>query len=204
MKYLVLSSVAAYLVGSIPFGYLAGRCAGIDVRQHGSGNIGATNVLRVLGKQYGYSVFAADTLKGFLPVRFALWLGHAGGAPVYFGIVAAVCAVLGHSFPVWLRFRGGKGVATSAGACFGLLPLETAICAAVWIIAFLLLRYVSLASICAVIALPLSTWLLLPPVNTGHRLLLLFSVAIAVLVVLRHRGNIRRLIEGTEPRFSRK
>src|SRR5256714_10923348 len=128
--------------------------AGIDVRQHGSGNIGATNTLRVLGKKYGYTVFVADVLKGFLAVRFALWLAHFDPSTSYLvGIVAALFVVLGHSFPVWLRFRGGKGVAAAAGACLGLLPVATFIAVAVWIAIFFLFRFVSLASIVAAVLL---------------------------------------------------
>src|SRR5438045_4658721 len=125
MRYLICG-LFGYLLGAIPFGYLAGCLAGVDIRQFGSGNIGATNVLRTLGRKFGYPVFLADTLKGYLAVRTAFWLFAGNSAAAYLpGIVAAVCVVLGHSFPVWLRFRGGKGVAASAGACFGLLPTET-------------------------------------------------------------------------------
>jgi len=103
------AALVAYLLGSIPFGFIAGRIAGIDVRQHGSGNIGATNTLRVLGKKYGYAVFVADVLKGFLAVRFALWLTQFDPSTGYLiGIIAALFVVVGHSFPVWLRFRGGN------------------------------------------------------------------------------------------------
>ena len=144
MSYIVVA-ISAYLLGSIPFGFLAGRLAGVDVRQQGSGNIGATNVLRVLGRKYGYPVFVADTLKGFGAVRFGLWLGHDWASAYKLGVLAAICAVLGHSFPVWLGFRGGKGVATSAGAYFGLLPMETLIAIGIWIITFLLFGFVSLA-----------------------------------------------------------
>jgi glycerol-3-phosphate acyltransferase PlsY len=204
MSYLFVA-VSAYLLGSIPFGYLAGRIAGVDIRQHGSGNIGATNVLRVLGWKYGYPVFLADALKGFFAVRLALWLGaDSSGTACKLGILAAICAVLGHSFPVWLGFGGGKGVATSAGAYFGLLPAETLIAVGVWVITFLLFRFVSVASVAAAVALPLSVWLLAPARVSDRELLLVFSIALAALVILRHRSNIRRLLQGTEPRFDRK
>ena len=112
------AALIAYLLGSIPFGFIAGRVAGTDVRQHGSGNIGATNTLRVLGKKYGYAVFVADVLKGFLAVRIALWLAQFDPSTSYLiGILAALFVVVGHSFPIWLGFRGGKGVAAAAGAC---------------------------------------------------------------------------------------
>jgi glycerol-3-phosphate acyltransferase PlsY len=204
MRY-ILVAITAYLLGSIPFGYLAGRLAGVDVRQHGSGNIGATNVLRVLGGKYGYPVFLADTLKGFFAVKIGLGLGHDWTFPAYkFGILAAICAVLGHSFSVWLGFRGGKGVATSAGASFGLFPVETLIAILVWIITFLLFRFVSLASLGAAAAVPLSFWILAPASTQDRAWLLAFSVAITVIVFVRHRSNIRRLLRGTEPRFQRR
>lgn len=204
MDYLIVA-LGAYLLGSIPFGYLAGLLSGVDVRQHGSGNIGATNVLRVLGKKYGFPVFLADTLKGFVAVRLAFSLGHGmPGAAYRLGILAAICAVLGHSFPVWLGFRGGKGVATSAGACLGLLPVAALITMAVWIVVFLLFRFVSLASVIAVMSLPVSVWFLTLHETSDRLLLLFFSAALPGLVILRHRGNLRRLAEGTEPRFERK
>jgi glycerol-3-phosphate acyltransferase PlsY len=196
------AALVAYIFGSIPFGYIAGLIAGVDVRQHGSGNIGATNTLRVLGKKYGYAVFAADVLKGFLAVRFAVWLAHFDPATSYLiGIVAAFFVVLGHSFPVWLRFRGGKGVAAAAGACLGLLPAATFIAVAVWIGMFLVFRYVSLASIIAAVALALSAWLL---GNATDLILLVFTWLIVGLIILRHRSNIVRLFQGREPRFERK
>src|SRR6266513_5475448 len=115
--------VGSYLLGSIPFGCLAGRIRGIDIRKFGSGNIGATNVVRVLGKRYGYPVFVLDFLKGFGAVRIAMAVRPESTSSELVGILAAVSAVIGHSFPIWLKFRGGKGVATSAGALFGLMPL---------------------------------------------------------------------------------
>jgi glycerol-3-phosphate acyltransferase PlsY len=203
MSYIVVI-IVAYLLGSIPFGYLAGRVAGVDVRQHGSGNIGATNVLRVLGRKYGYPVFVADALKGFSAVRLSLWLGHNWTHSAYkLGVLAAICAVVGHSFPVWLGFRGGKGVATSAGAYFGLFPTETLIAVVVWIITLLLFRFVSVASLVAVATVPLSLWLLVPA-SADRGLLLAFTVATTVLVIVRHRSNIQRLFRGTEPRLKRK
>jgi acyl phosphate:glycerol-3-phosphate acyltransferase len=196
------AAVLAYIFGSIPFGYIAGSIAGVDVRQHGSGNIGATNTLRVLGKKYGYAVSIADVLKGFAAVRFALWLAHFHPANSYLiGIVAALFVVLGHSFPVWLRFRGGKGVAAAAGACLGLLPLATLIAVAVWIGMFFVFRYVSLASIIAAVTLALSAWLL---GNATDPILLGFTWLIVGLIILRHRSNIVRLFQGREPRFERK
>jgi len=157
----VFTIVVSYLLGSIPFGYLAGRFAGIDIRQCGSGNIGATNVVRTLGKKYGYVVFFADALKGLIAVRLALWLGN--NDPIrshLLGILAAISVVVGHSFSIWLRFRGGKGVASSAGACFGLMPVPTLLVSVVWVAVFFTFRFVSLASIAGAIALPVTVWAL--------------------------------------------
>jgi acyl phosphate:glycerol-3-phosphate acyltransferase len=204
MKYLVVI-LSSYLLGSIPFGYLAGKIAGVDVREHGSRNIGATNVLRTLGWEYGYPVFLADALKGFSAVRLALWLGDSSPGLTYkLGVMAAICAVLGHNFPPWLGFRGGKGVATSAGAYLGLVPAAALVAVAVWILTFICFRFVSVASVTAAMAVPLGVCFFIPANAEGRGLLLFFSAALALLVIARHRANIRRLLEGTEPRFQRK
>src|SRR3954447_19150150 len=152
-------SIGSYLLGSIPFGYLAGRLAGIDIRKTGSGNVGATNVVRVLGKRYGYPVFALDFVKGFTAVKIAMLM--AGGreaewnSPKIFGTAAAMCSVLGHVYPPWLKFKGGKGVATSAGALLALTTVATLIGVTTWIIVFWVTRYVSLASMVAAVVLPI-------------------------------------------------
>src|SRR5438034_9914141 len=126
--------LGSYLLGSIPFGYLAGQFAGVDIRKFGSGNIGATNVMRALGKGYGYPVFALDFLKGFGAVKISMSIATDVrpelSSPEMFGILAAVCSVIGHCFSPWLKFKGGKGVATSAGALFSLMPLAALIGAA--------------------------------------------------------------------------
>ena len=200
--------LASYLLGSIPFGYLAGRMAGIDIRNCGSGNVGATNVIRTLGKSYGYPVFALDFLKGLGAVKVSILIAtrmqSEWNPPEMFGIVAAISSVLGHSFPVWLGFKGGKGVATSAGALFGLAPVAALVGVAIWIVTFWLTRYVSVASIAAAAALPfvilITTWLS----RTTGKLLFYSSVCLAVVVIWRHRSNLSRLIHGTEPRFNRK
>ena len=197
-----------YLFGSFPAGYFAGRIAGIDVRSAGSGNIGATNVLRVLGKRWGYAVFFVDAFKGFAAVRVAFFLAERLTFPhnhaAYFGILAAVMCVIGHSFPVWLRFKGGKGVATSAGVVFGLMPLAAVIIFLVWVAVFETTRYVSVASLVAASALPVAVGLLLYWEIVEGAGLLYFSTILAILVVWRHRSNFSRLLKGTEQRFTRK
>jgi len=204
---LICSSIG-YLFGSFPPGYFAGRLAGVDVRREGSGNIGATNVLRVLGKKWGYPVFAIDAFKGFAAVRVAfilvnLW-PEAKPYAEYFGILTAIACVAGHSFPVWLGFKGGKGVATSAGALVGLVPLAVPFVLLVWIVVFETSRYVSLASIIAAIALPIIVGLFAYWNFVDTKALVYFSIAIMLLVVWRHRSNFSRLLNGTEQRFRRK
>ena len=208
MVTLAVSLLGSYLLGSIPFGYLAGRLAGIDIRQAGSGNVGATNVVRVLGKRYGYPVFALDVLKGFGAVKISMLIAPGRppewNAPEIFGILAAMSSVLGHLYPLWLKFKGGKGVATSAGALFALTPIATLIGVAIWIIMFWLTRYVSLASVTAAVALP--TVILVVSWNDHNQLkpLVCSSACVAAVVVWRHRSNLSRLMRGTVPRFTRK
>jgi glycerol-3-phosphate acyltransferase PlsY len=208
MVIFVAVSIGSYLLGSIPFGYLAGRLAGIDVRKNGSGNVGATNVVRVLGKRYGYPVFVLDFLKGFMAVKISMLMSPGAPAewncPDIFGIVAAMCSVLGHVYPPWLMFEGGKGVATSAGALLALTPVATLIGMTIWIIVFWASRYVSLASIAAAVVLPIVIPIVGSHNENNRRLLLYSSVCVAVVVIWRHRSNISRLMRGTEPRFIRK
>lgn len=195
-----------YLLGSIPFGYLAGRMAKIDIRAHGSGNIGATNVLRVLGRPWGYTVFALDFLKGAAAVALvsSFAANQFAVSKDIIAILAAVTAVLGHVFPVWLGFRGGKAVATSLGVVCALAPFSALVVAIVWALVFLLSRYVSVASLVAAISLPIVAGLSGFFEKSVNVPLLIFFSALALLIALRHRGNIVRLLAGTEPRFSRK
>jgi acyl phosphate:glycerol-3-phosphate acyltransferase len=202
----VIIAVVTYLTGSIPSCYLAGRLAGIDIRKTGSGNIGATNVTRMLGKRYGYPVFLADFTKGLAAVGIAMMTGK------YFKltnsyealqIVGAIFCVIGNTFPVWLRFKGGKGVATSAGALFALTPVATLVAVIVWVVTFEITRYVSVASIVAAIALPITILLMTHFDRIDESLLFYFSICLATVVVLRHRSNLSRLIRGTEQRFDR-
>lgn len=208
MLTLAVALLGGYLLGSIPFGYLAGKVGGIDIRKVGSGNIGATNVLRTLGKRYGYPVFVLDFLKGFGAVKISIAIATDArpewGSPELFGILAAVASVIGHSFPPWLKFHGGKGVATSAGALFGLMPFATLIAAVIWALVFWFTRYVSLASMVTVVALPFVILIMSRLNQIQGNALFYASLGIAVVVMLRHRSNFSRLLRGNEPRFTRK
>jgi glycerol-3-phosphate acyltransferase PlsY len=203
----ILIVIISYLLGSIPSGYLVAKSQGIDIRQHGSKNIGATNVLRVMGKKWGYFVFFCDVLKGFVAVKVGFFLAGSFGATVTLaGLVAALGCILGHNYPVWLGFKGGKGIATSAGVVIALFPpLIVLLMGIVWLLVFLLSRYVSLASISAAAALPIAVALLGPYAGINdYWLVLCFSVVAAALAVWRHRTNITRLLNGTESRFGQK
>ena len=202
----LLIAIGSYLLGSIPAGFIAGKIRGVDLRTQGSGNIGATNALRVLGKKWGYAVFLFDFLKGLVPVLLALHWGRTVGvepssAP---GALAALGSLVGHSFPVWLGFKGGKGIATSGGVIIGLFSLPAfLICLGVWLLLFTTTRYVSVASIGGALSLPV----VVGAMFLMHRidwLALTVSIVMCGLAVWRHRSNITRLRAGTEPRFERK
>lgn len=202
----------AYLIGAVPFGLLIGKLRGIDIRQHGSGNIGATNVWRTLGPKWGLPTFLLDVAKGAI----AVWLGREIAFqrvphPVPYEILAyaeafsGLACILGHSFPVWLRFKGGKGVATSLGVILGIMPLmATCVVFGTWLLVFWLFRYVSLASIVAAITLPLTLLILMLNNLLESRVTFAFGCAAALLVIRRHRENIQRLVAGTENRFGKK
>ena len=212
--------LVGYLVGAIPFGLVVGLARGVDVRKSGSGNIGATNVGRVLGRPWGFLVFALDMLKGLIPTAAAgfiitryLWPGvqvsqDAGAALLWITVAAA--GIIGHMFPVYLRFRGGKGVATSLGVLLGIYPyftLPVLLAFALWIVLTLTTRYVSVGSMAAATAFPiifaLVAWYKRRDWGDVQSLwpLYVFGVVLAALVVYRHRGNLKRLTEGTEPRI---
>ena len=201
-------AVGSYLLGSIPFGYLAGQLAGIDIRTLGSGNIGATNVMRVLGRRYGYMVFVLDFSKGVAAVRIAIAIAtHVGPqwlSAEILGIIAAMCSVIGHLFPPWLKFKGGKGVATSAGALFALMPLAMGIGAAVWALIFWMTKYVSVASVATAVALPLIIFVMTSQDEVFGKPLFYCSLCLAAVITWRHRANLARLVHGREPRFDRK
>jgi glycerol-3-phosphate acyltransferase PlsY len=197
----LLIALGAFLLGSIPTGYLVARAKGVDIRQHGSGNIGATNVFRTLGKPLGIFVFLVDALKGFAAVWLAAQFSDGSD---WAGIVAAVAVIAGHNYTPWLGFKGGKGIATSAGVLLALMPWAVLAIAVVWVLVFKISRYVSLASICAAAALPVAVGLLWFSGCGGNGPLLAFSLAISALAIWRHRTNIQRLRAGTESRFERK
>jgi len=206
-SYLIVALVS-YLIGSIPAGYLVGQARGVDIRREGSGNIGATNVLRVLGKPYGYAVFLFDFLKGVGAVRLSILIASRTDPGVdeieLVGIVAGVLCVIGHSYPIWLGFKGGKGVATSAEVLFGLMPLAALVMMIVWLVIFAVTKYVSVASIAAAIALPLAVLGVMRLQKTNGMALVYFSICLTVVIVWRHRSNIARLRKGTEQSFKRK
>jgi acyl phosphate:glycerol-3-phosphate acyltransferase len=196
-----------YLIGSFPSGYWVGKSQGIDIRQHGSGNIGATNVLRVMGKKWGYLVFFSDSLKGFIAVKVGVWLASSAGAEATLAaVVAGICCIIGHNYTVWLRFKGGKGIATSIGVLLAIVPtMIVLIVLVVWLAVFLVWKYVSLASICAALSLPVAVLALFPFVAHGNYwVLVVFSLIVAALAVWRHRPNIDRLLQGKENRFGTK
>jgi len=199
--------IPCYLIGSFPSGYLVGKSQGIDIRQHGSRNIGATNVLRVMGKKWGYLVFLCDSLKGFLAVKLGVLLAAVAGAdPALAGVVGGICCIIGHNHTVWLGFKGGKGIATSIGVSLAIVPiLIVVIVLLVWLAVFFIWKYVSLASICAALSLPLAVLILFPLVTHGNYwVLVIFSIIVAALAVWRHRPNIDRLLQGKENRFGSK
>jgi len=207
-----ISALLGYLLGSIPFGLLVAQARGIDIRKHGSGNIGATNVLRTLGKKWGVLVFVLDAIKGLAAVLLAeRFFGIDLSPPGVFhlsaaqtGIVAGIACILGHNFPVWLRFKGGKGVATSAGVILGLVPLAVLAALLIWVAVFYGTRYVSLASIAAAFAIPVAVGIQLRMNGKPFDSLFWFSIVVAAMAVWRHRPNIQRLLAGTENRFERK
>lgn len=199
MPQAVLWLLASYFVGAIPTSYLLSRLfAGIDLRQHGSGNLGATNLYRVLGWKYAIPAAAVDIAKGAIPVLvFAPQVSDSQ----LFALGCGVAAILGHVFSVFVGFKGGKGVATAAGVMLGLAPLALTLSAGVWALLVRLTGYVSVGSIAAAAVLPLAVYLLEDSTSPA---LLWIATAIAAGVILLHRRNIQRLLKGTENRFGRR
>jgi glycerol-3-phosphate acyltransferase PlsY len=230
-----LCPIIAFLLGSIPFGLILAKLKGIDIRAHGSGNIGATNVLRIVGKKYGITCLILDLLKGYLPVLIAINLIQIDGKSVvphlhfldccalhlpaaeqfkgqFIHVLTALLAVLGHNYSPWVGFKGGKGIATSAGVLLGLMPFAVVLLIVVWGLLFATTRYVSVASIGAAAALPVLTHvgarfhknadgISLWEAGTWNKPLFVFTVVISVLAIWKHRTNLKRLREGTEHRF---
>jgi glycerol-3-phosphate acyltransferase PlsY len=216
---------ASYLLGSIPSGLIISKSQGIDIREHGSKNIGATNVWRTMGKNWGLLAFFCDAFKGWLAVTIGVWLAAQFGfsspvpehhvlekytpylPPDYAGIAAALGCIMGHNFPIWLRFKGGKGVATSLGVIIGMMPSVSLVLFSIWGLVFVVSRYVSLASLIGALVLPM---LVLAFMFFGPREgwaavhgwgYFYFAVAAGGMVIKRHTANIKRLLTGTELRF---
>lgn len=230
-----LCPLLAFLLGSIPFGLFIAKAKGIDIRQHGSGNIGATNVFRVIGKKYGLCCLFLDLLKGFVPVVIAVNLVQIEGrglpVPLPFldaftlklnageqlkgqlvHVITALAAVLGHNYSPWIGFKGGKGIATSAGVLIGLMPAGVLLLVIIFIITLVATRYVAVASIVGAASLPVLTHLgarfhkntegiSLWEAGEWNKPLFSLSLLIGVMAIWKHRTNIRRLIDGTESRF---
>ncbi len=213
----IIVAVTAYLLGSIPFGFLVAKAKGIDIRSVGSGNIGATNAMRVLGRPMGIVVLLMDVLKGYvacalIPPLIWNWLApHYSGlvqtfheTPIenqmkYF-LVAGIFAVLGHNYTCWLKFKGGKGIATTAGVYLALAPWPLLIALIVFLLAVAITRYMSVGSIAGAIALPVAVWVMSPQ----NILLGIVTTALGALAIYKHKSNIQRLMAGTENRFGKK
>lgn len=224
--------IIAFLLGSIPFGLLIAKSKGINIREHGSGNIGATNVLRVVGKKYGITCFVLDFLKGMIPALIGLALIQYDGQSqrmvigflAEYGsvlpesdrtlvqvmqLVTGLCAILGHNYSPWVNFKGGKGIATSAGVFTAFMPLAIPVLIVIWCLFFFTTRYVSVASIAASAALPMAviygSWDHGKIADgTWNKPLFFFSLFIGAMAILKHRGNIKKLMNGTENRFTPK
>jgi glycerol-3-phosphate acyltransferase PlsY len=194
---IALVSIVGYLLGAISFAVIVARSQGVDILKYGSGNPGATNVTRALGSKYGNIVFAGDALKGFIAAGWPLlYMGEAG---LKLGILGLIASILGHSFSVFLKFKGGKGVATTMGGLVAMMPIALLIGVAVWAAIFFTIRMVAIASILFAVSLPVSAYLLY---GAGDPRLTL-GVVLGVLIVARHRSNIVRMLMGTESSFKK-
>jgi len=192
--------VLFYLIGSVPTGFLIGKAHGLDIRQHGSGNIGATNVWRVMGRNWGLVAFAADFLKGFLPLFLLRTLSFSEGVSWLVALLLVICglaAIIGHNYTPWLGFKGGKGIATSAGVLGALMPPVLGVALSLWIIATLATRMVSVGSILAAASLAPLAFYFYP----GQWIYFGLACLAGLLAIVRHRSNIQRLLAGTESRI---
>ena len=216
----IISLLAAYLIGSLPFGFWIAKLKGIDIRDHGSGNIGATNVFRNLGPRYGVLVLILDIAKGLLPVLIGssvilkkipidpAVVNDKEALEGFVYVTLAISTIIGHNYTFWLGFKGGKGIATSAGALIPFLPQVLIGSFIIWIVVFFTSRYVALASILAALSLPILTYLLdhnyiFPDINSSLPVLL-FGVLAGLMALWRHKSNIQRIIKGEEDKFRRK
>jgi glycerol-3-phosphate acyltransferase PlsY len=212
----ILTALGAYLLGSIPFGFLMAKAKGVDIRSVGSGNIGATNAMRVLGKPAGISVLLLDAAKGYAAcwVGIYIYANFSSNSEIHSfhdlsamlqqwencAIIAGIFAVLGHNYTCWLKFKGGKGIATTAGVYLALAPWALLIALGVFILALLVARIVSVASMAGAVALPVVVWVMTP-----HNYFLgIVTTALGALAIYKHKSNIQRLIAGTENRLGQK
>jgi len=197
----LLALVFGYICGATPFGYLVAKNMGVNILEKGSKNIGATNVSRVLGKKPGILVFVLDLAKGALGVILASkLLNNESNSPDLLGLIAGVGAILGHNFTFWLKFKGGKGIATTSGVLLGLTPWTFLILISTWGIIFKLTRYVSVASILAAFLMPFIVYF----IDDGNPVLVWSTAILGALAIVRHKANIVRLLNGTENRFEKK
>ncbi|MCF6176306.1 MAG: glycerol-3-phosphate 1-O-acyltransferase PlsY [Victivallaceae bacterium] len=201
--------IGAYLFGATPWGFIIGKMRGIDIREHGSGNIGATNITRTLGSIPGKICFVLDLLKGLIPVLATMLLVKHQIIIIanidYAMIIATLATVIGHMFPVYLKFKGGKGISTTGGALLALAPGAFICSALLWVIVFKTSRYVSLASIIAAATLPLNAWIMnIAGLSKTTVPLMIFLAILGLLAIIRHTSNIKRLLNGTESRFAKK
>ena len=204
----ILTIIAAYVAGATPFGFIVAKSQGVDIRKHGSGNIGATNVLRTLGKRLGMFVLLLDVLKGCLPVILGKMFLEGRVVPDMFSVVVVLigfATIFGHNYTFWLGFKGGKGIATSAGALLAIMPITLLIGLAVWFILFYSTRYVAVASMGSACTIPVAV-AIVTLVRDGAVNIPFFilGLLIAFFGVWRHRSNIKKLRAGTEHRFTRK
>jgi len=193
---IAILTIIAYLLGAVPFGLLVAKLHGVDIRSKGSGNIGATNVLRVIGKGWGIFTLVLDALKGFIPAFFPPRLANLDSE---WGVLFGLAAIVGHTFPVYLKFKGGKGVATSAGMLIGVALLPVGVGVLFWIICMAIWRYVSLASIVAAVVIAVTVWVVDKGLIVNSALTIL-----SALIIWLHRANIKRLLNGTENQFGKK
>jgi acyl phosphate:glycerol-3-phosphate acyltransferase len=185
--------IIGYFIGAIPFGYIAGKLRGIDIRKEGSGNIGSTNVSRILGKRTGIIVQVLDIAKGIVPVA----LGQLWNLDPVWIVAAGIITICGHNWTIFLGFKGGKGVNTSLGVALGIMPIPAIICFAVWIAVVSIWKYISLGSIAAAITFPILAFIF--PYPNISRIL---TIIVALFIIIRHKSNIERLLKGEEPKIA--